>query len=107
MRAGTLTDTLVVYRPDVRRSATGEQLTEYKEVMSVRCEVVTQSGTRSLVNEAVEFPYRKTFRVRYQNKIDERDRLGWNGKTFRVLSVDANRQLMMTTVTAEEIVTNN
>lgn len=103
MRAGTLTETITVLNPKVDINDVGEQITEYKEVYTTKANVTHSTGNRNVENTEVVYNYSKTFRTRYYLKISEFDRILWNNKQYRILSIEPNKQYQELIITAELI----
>lgn len=103
MRAGTLTEMVTILAPKVVINEVGEQSTEYIPRLNTKGKVDYNSGNRTIENNEVVFNYIKTFRLRYYITITESDRLQWNDRQYRILSIEPNRQLQELIITAELI----
>lgn len=103
MRAGLLTEIIYVYKPIITISDYGEQSTSYVLDHITKARVDHTSGNRNISNGEVVFDYSKIFIVRIYNNIDELDRLKWNNKFYRILSIEPNKELQQLTITTELI----
>lgn len=101
MRAGTLTEIISILEPNVTTNDVGEQTTEYLEIYKTKAKVEYDSGNREIENNEVVYNYSKTFKTRYYLKVDEYCRILWNGKQYRILSIEPNKQYQELTIKSE------
>ena len=57
----------------------------------VRAEVTSTNGYRSTSEDEIFFAHQVTFHIRYLSNVDERMRIKWDGKYYRILSIDYTR----------------
>ena len=103
MRAGLLTEVIEVYRPQTVINEFGQQETDYVLDYRTRARLFHNSGNRNIENDEVVFNYNKTFELRHYVIIDELDRIKWNGKFYRILDIEPNKQEMKLIINCELI----
>ena len=54
-----------------------------------------KGGNRTLSNDEVAYQYTKTFQVRHYIMVNEYDRIQWNGKIYRILDIEPDKQQML------------
>jgi SPP1 family predicted phage head-tail adaptor len=101
MRAGTLTENISILKPNVTTNDVGEQTTEYIVKLTTKAKVEFDSGNREIENREIVYNYSKTFKTRYYIEVDEYDRIHWNNKQYRILSIEPNRQYQELTIKTE------
>lgn len=104
MRAGVLNEIITIEELKVIKNEYGEEQTDnYVKKFSTRAEVRWNNGQRITDNNELFFAYDITFTIRYYNDIDELDRIIWNNKKYRILSIERNRQWQMINIKCELI----
>ena len=106
MQAGTLNELIKVEQPVVSRNDeySSKSLIEWKTfIEQTRANVTYTSGNRVNENNEIIFAYEVVFRVRIYHQIDERMRIIWKNKKYRILSIEPNKKLQMLTIKAELI----
>jgi len=92
MNAGELREEVVVLRPVEARDDFGAQTLTWEEQQTLRMKVVSQSGMKADEQHEVVQSYSVVFFCYYwmRSRIDERYRLQWDGKTYRITSIAGN-----------------
>ncbi len=95
-------------RPRVVRNEYNEETTEWKtEIPSLRAGVQYTAESRRIesgINEVV-FPASVVFKIRihYKHRIQENDRIVWQGVKYRILSIEPNREYQQITIRVEKL----
>lgn len=103
MRAGILTELITVLSPNIIVNEVGEQTTEYLPKLTTRANVNWKTGNRNIENNEIVFDYTKDFKVRYYVDINEFDRILWNNKQYRIISIEPNKHYQELNIIAEQI----
>lgn len=103
MRAGSLRYIITIEKPVTTRNDYGSQVVEWKEVTSTRASVSYPRGNRESDGIEVYYDYNPTFNIRYYHNIDNYMRIKYDGKYYRILSVQSNVYSQMVTIVTELI----
>lgn len=103
MRCGLLNDKIDIYRPITSQNEFGEMIQEYKPWYSTRSRVVSNGGSRELMNNEILYPYRKIFEIHQYVDVKETDIIHWKDKRYRILSIDLDRTQMKKVIMTELI----
>lgn len=101
MRAGLLNEPITILESVVTVNDYGEEDTVWEVKFTTKAHVLHDGGTRTDINDEIVYTNLKTFEVRYYVPILEFDRILWEGKTYRVLNIDPNRDKQKLTIRAE------
>lgn len=88
MRAGLLTDPITFKKATITKNKYGQEETSWNDYIVTRGNVKFNSGSRVTENNEIINTYTVTFTVRCYHDIDEFMRILWNGKTYRILSIE-------------------
>lgn len=92
MIAGTLTELIEIYEPQVTINDYGEQTTDYILKYNTRARLLHNGGSRTVANGSeIVYPYRKELAVRQYLNIDDFDRVKWNDKYYKILDITPNK----------------
>lgn len=108
MIAGKLNKLITVQKLNIFKNKFGEVETEEGEewidkLKNIRSQVTYQNGNRVDENNELFFAYQVTFTVRIYHKIDELDRVVYNDKNYRILSIEENDELQLKNLRCELI----
>lgn len=103
MNAGRLTEVISIERPSIAQNDFGANSIQWQKHIQTRADVTFESGTRVTENNEVIFSYNKVFTIRYYHDIDEKDRIIWNGKKWRILSLEPDKAKQLITIKTELI----
>ncbi len=103
MNAGRLTEVITIERPSIAQNDFGANSTQWQQHIQTRANVAFESGTRTTENNEVIFSYNKVFTVRHYHDIDESDRIIWNKKKWRILSLEPDKAKQLITIRTELI----
>ena len=103
MRCGLLNDKIDIYRPITSQNEFGEMIQKYKPWYCTRSRVVSNGGSRELMNNEIFYPYRKIFEIHQYVAVKAPDILHWKDKRYRILSIDLDRTQMKKVIMTELI----
>lgn len=104
MRAGLLSEVIKVERPVTTTDEFGANYIQWETFISkTKAQVTYSSGNRLNENNEIIFAYEVVFTVRIYHQIDERMRIIWKNKKYRILSLEENKALQSITIKAELI----
>lgn len=104
MRAGRLTEVISVEKPVQRQNEYGATALEWESFISkTKAEVTYSNGNRRNENNEIIFAYEVIFTVRIYHQINERMRIIWKNKKYRILSIQENKELQSLTIKTELI----
>ncbi len=101
MRAGAYENIIKILKHSVIQTASGQQKESWEVIKQTRANVRQTSGNRTDQNNEVFYEYMKTFIVHKFVEVDEFDRIEYNGKQYRILSIDEDRHLNQKTIMTE------
>ena len=87
-RAGLLTKRITILEPQSVKNAYGELVQKYVEKYHTRARVFDQSGDRTQENGEIYYAYNKTFQVRSYVPVNDIDLVSYNGKKYRITSIE-------------------
>lgn len=97
MRAGALRYTITIEKPVTTRNEYGSQEVKWETVCDTRAEVIYNRGYRDSDGIEVYYDYNPTFRIRYYHNLDDYMRIKYEGKYYRILSIQ--REVYSQTIT--------
>ena len=103
MRAGLLDTEVKILRPEITRNAFGEQEEEYKDHYTTKARVLHNSGRRSVENGEILHSYEKTVEVWKYVDVVETDFIEFDGKQYRILSIEDDKTQQKKIITIELI----
>ena len=104
MRAGTLSYTLTLLRPEITDSAYGSPRTEYKAVGTIHAERAKMTATNSMEVGEVFPDYRVDWLVRIEHKIKEHWRVQeQGGHLYNITNIIPNRRRGLQTLVCERV----
>lgn len=104
MRAGLLTETVKVEKPVIVTDEFGASYTKWETFIGkTKAQVTYSSGNRAIENNEIIFAYEVIFTMRIYHQINERMRIIWKSKKYRILSIEENKALQSLTIKAELI----
>lgn len=103
MRCGLLNEKIDIYRPISNQNEFGEIVQEYRPWYCTRSRILSNGGSRTLLNNELFYPYRKIFEVHQYVDVKETDIIHWEGKKYRILSIDLDRSQMKKVIMTELI----
>lgn len=91
MRAGVLSEVISFEQPVTITDVFGANQLSWELVTNTRAKVSYSSGNRATENNEIVFAYEVIFTVRIYHQIDERMRIIWKNKKYRILSIERNK----------------
>jgi len=88
MRAGSLRWKVTFLKPVITINDYGTEKQSWEEAFTTKADVKFDSGDRIVENQELVFTNIVTFIVRFYHQIDEMMRIQWQGKTYRILSIN-------------------
>lgn len=103
MNAGRLNQIITVERPTISKDDYGANQTTWNNIITTRADVQFDGGNRITENNEIIHSYTKTFTIRYYHKVDEKDRILWEEKHYRILSIEKDKDKQTITIRTELI----
>ena len=105
MIAGRLNKIITVQKLNIIKNKFGEVEGEewIDKLPNIRSQVTYQNGNRVDENNELFFAYQITFTVRIYHDIEELDRLVYNDKKYRILSIEENSEMQLKNIRCELI----
>lgn len=104
MRAGLLNEVIKVEQPVTITDEFGANSIKWETFIGrTKAQVTYSSGNRLNENNEIIFAYEVVFTVRIYHQINERMRIIWKNKKYRILSLEENKHLQSLTIKAELI----
>ena len=91
MKSSLLTDPIKIYNIVTEDTACGMNKDTYVLGYSTRAHVIFNSQDRVVSEGQVYFPQDRTLVVRSYVPVDERSRIEWNDKMWRITSINYNK----------------
>ena len=92
MIAGRLNEVVKIFDPVETINEYGERSTVYNETYTTRARVEFNTGNRGNENDEIVFNYFKTFNLRAYVPITETSLIEWQGKKYRILTIERRRE---------------
>ena len=103
MQAGLLRDIVQFQESQTQRDKLGGISEEWKDVFTKRAEVRFASGSRKLVNGEIFNPLAITCKIRYCKDVHEKMRFLYEGRKYKISSINRDRVQQCTVIQAELI----
>lgn len=103
MRAGLLTERVLVLHPTITTNKVGEQITDYENMTAIRARDVSFRQQRQLDSGEVWMQGQRVIEVRMYHDICDNDLIELRGKRYRILAIDTDRAQMCKRITLEEV----
>lgn len=101
MNAGRLKYIITIQRPTIKQNDYGANGLDWKDYITTRADIQSVNGERVKENNEIVFAYTKTFTIRIFHDIDEKDRILYDGKKYRILSIDKDRDKQLIAINTE------
>lgn len=92
MIAGRLNEVVKIYKPMETINEYGERVFEFVYAYTTRAKVEYNTGNRLNENNELVFSYNKTFNVRSYVPLLETYQIEWQGKRYRILTLEFRRE---------------
>lgn len=103
MRAGLLKERIGIVPLESGVDEYGSQTDIWGEPKYTRASVSYRTGNRLLDNMDVFFNYEVDFTIRLYHKVDERCKILWDGKEYRILAIEKQSKTQLIRIRAELI----
>ena len=103
MQAGILRETFTVQHPTVVSYGYCDNTTTWTDLLTTRASVGYNNGNRVNENNEITFAYEVSFTMRVYHQINERMRIIWQGKKYRILSIELDKHKQKQTIRTELI----
>ena len=103
MFAGLLNEKIEVLKYIKTKNEYGEMVDTLNKEYECRAKVIHTSGSRQVLNSEIQYPYNKQFVIRIHVPIHEDNLIRWQGKLYRILSIDRDRQMQQTVIQTEVV----
>nr|DAJ20154.1 MAG TPA: putative head tail adaptor [Siphoviridae sp. ctTYz13] len=103
MNAGRLNEIIKIQSFEIDKNEYGANGVNWIDKITTRANVQFQSGNRINENNEVVFTNLISFTIRIYHNIDEKDRIEWNGKSYKIISIEPNKPKQFLTIKTELI----
>lgn len=103
MRAGLMTEPIVILEKVVTTNEYGEQTEVLEEKYRTRARLVNDGGDRTIINGEIFYSNAKTFQVRFYVPVENFDVIEWEQHLYRILNIQPDKQRMNKTIKTELI----
>lgn len=103
MRAGLLRECIKIQKPVVATDGYGANDVEWQDYIFTRAYITYSEGNRINDNNEVTFAYIVNFDIRIYHDINERMRVIYNGKKYRILSIQQHKDIQKLSIKTELI----
>lgn len=103
MRAGELTEEIIVKRPVKKDSDFSVDSVTYEDFIKTRAQVLHDKGSRGFVAGEIVNLIVKTFVIWIHHKVNEEMIIAYNGRLYRILDIDKDKRKMSITIKTEVI----
>lgn len=101
MKAGLLNEKIEIYEIEYVRDDYGAAKGTPKLIYTTRAKVGHISGSRTVINSEIQTPYSKNFVMRIYVPITDTCWIKYEGKYYRVLSIDEDKHIQQKVVVTE------
>ena len=103
MQAGLLKDIITFLKNEPTRATYGGSSDQWVEVFKKRAYVRFNSGSRKEVNNEVINSEVLTFTIRYTKDVNEKMRIVYDGRKYRIIMINRDRIQQATIIQTESI----
>ena len=93
MESGLLKDKITFQKMIVTTDEYGHEITTYIDSFTTRADVIWNNGDRIVSNEEIFYENTVSFIVRYYCPVEDTMRIKYQGKLYRIISVNPDRDL--------------
>lgn len=95
MIAGKLNEIIEIHKPYLHKNEYGEVEDSFEKSFSTKAQVIYNSGNRIIDNNELFTDYKVQFVVRIYHKINETDRIKYDGNFYHIESIEKSRQFQL------------
>lgn len=103
MNAGLLKECITIEQPTISQNVYGANELEWSTFIETRAFVNYTSGNRMTANNEVIWSYQVNFTIRVYHQVNEKMRIIWNDKKYRILSIEEDKDKQKLTIRTELI----
>ena len=103
IESGTLTERIQFMSADITRDDYGGQVTSWNPTYACWAKVTYNKGARAITMGEIWLPNTISVLIRYTDKVDERQRMIWNNKTYRIDSLNSSKRDGSATIVATRV----
>ena len=101
--SGRLSEVIEIWIQDIYTSEYGDTDIRYKFAANARAMVEHTAGSLNIENFEIFNAYNKSFTVRIHTDVHDTDRIKYNGKFYRIITIDIDRPKQTKTIVTELI----
>ena len=101
--AGRLNELIEIWYLDVKTSEFGDTTESWKFSSNARAMVDHTAGSLNIENFEIFNAYNKSFTVRFHTDVHDTDRIKYNGKFYRIITIDIDRPKQIKIIQTELI----
>lgn len=102
-RAGLLNQIIEIYEVKWVKDDYGNQVEKLELRTTTRANLLPYHGSRTTENDEIVHNYSKTFKVRYYVPCEDYDKILFENKWYRVLSIESSREYQEKIINTEII----
>ena len=103
MNAGRLSEIIKIQSFEIDKNEYGANGVIWNTKITTRANVQFQNGNRINENNEVVYTNLISFTIRIYHNVDEKDRIEWNGKSYKIISIEPNKAKQFLTIKTELI----
>lgn len=103
MRAGLLTELISIKRRATTTNASGQKEHKYVHLRYTRARVIYTAGNRTIENKDIVWDYQYKFEVWDYVDVNEKDLIEYEGKEYRIKSINHDKHQQKKIITTELI----
>ena len=103
MRAGLLSELITIKRRVTTTNESGQKEHKYVNLKTTRARVIYSSGNRTIENKDIVWDYQYKFEVWDYVDVNEKDLIEYDGKEYRIKSINHDKHQQKKIITTELI----
>jgi len=103
MQAGLLKECITIEQPIISQNVYGANELEWSTFIDTRASVNYTSGNRMTANNEVVWSHQVNFTVRVYHDVNENMRIIWQGRKYRILAIEPDKDKQRQTIRTELI----
>ena len=103
MQAGLLKERITIEQPIISQNVYGANELEWSTFIDTRASVNYTSGNRMTANNEVVWSHQVNFTVRVYHDVNENMRIIWQGRKYRILAIEPDKDKQRQTIRTELI----
>lgn len=103
MQAGLLRYNITFVEPVILKDDYGSEATVWQTFKTARSDIKYNTGSRDLQNSEIVYNSNVSFIIRYYHEINEKMRIIYDSKKYRIISIEADQRLQKKSIITELI----